>query len=348
MKHYSIGALFSISLMVIAQAGGLGGFWGVAFFAGTSFLGIAFGLLLTAWRKEGWQSTLRRLIREIYFPALRWSVFFIVFYNVFAWLGVTPDYWGWNRTAQNLCDAVFMISAEDTVLSHGIGALRALAFGTIISMATERAIIGTHPQAHTRHLRIAAVLVLGAMFLLTKSSGVELRGIAQGLGSACFISLGALLSEFMPADYAATTEAERDEASRWWRRAIVVQAFYPLVFALLTWTGMFPEGANVFVFALCGIGVPLLWLEGYRWLEARYGFTLSYRHLFRYETLKRGGRNAWRGLCIAAKATLRGTKKALAASYRALCAATLAVGRGLKGFVQGIKDVISASNPEDE
>ncbi|MBR1652129.1 MAG: hypothetical protein IJ692_01915 [Alloprevotella sp.] len=348
MKHYSIGAFFSICLLVVAMAGAFEGPFELLLCAAFCFLGVSFGLLLTAWRRGGLKETVRRLLHELYFPALRWSFFFVVLHEVFAWLGLTPEHWSFKDSLQSLWDAVFMMSGHDVVLTGSMGFLRALVFGSVISVCTEKAIQGTHPAAGVQRVRIATTVVLFAAALLTWIPGLELRGLGLGLPMSCFIAGGALTSVFLPVGAAAFTAQEDAAASLWLRRAFVVLAFSPLTFALLARTGL-PQGGSGFVpYSLCGIALPLAWLEGYRWLERRYGFTLSYRHLLRYDTMKRGARRAWRGLCIAAKATWRGTRKALAACCRALRAATLAVGRGVKRFVQGLRDIVSASSPDEE
>jgi len=88
---------------------------------------------------------------------------------------------------------------------------------------------------------------------------------------------------------------------------------------------------------LSGTLFPLLWLGGYRWLERRFCFDLRWSHLLNRERGKKIGNFLWRGI-----------KKAGGWMVRLF----RSIGRGfwnsLLSFVQGIKDIINASNPKDE
>jgi len=99
------------------------------------------------------------------------------------------------------------------------------------------------------------------------------------------------------------------------------------------------EGGFLFamVYWVVGVGLPLLWHVGYQALQRQFEFSLSAERVLNMEFFKKSGAILWfllRSLAIGI--------------YKMLCAIVFGIWRSLKNFVQGIKDILSASNPNEE
>lgn len=86
-----------------------------------------------------------------------------------------------------------------------------------------------------------------------------------------------------------------------------------------------------------GVALPLGWTALYRHLEERYRFTLRYDRLFESDRLLI--------VCRHAHSALSYVIKFLCRLFRAV---VLGLWHGIKSTIQGIRDIISASNPRDE
>lgn len=348
MKHYTLAFFIGTCMLVTAAAGGYTGIFAAILFFAFAAMCISFGLMLSLWRRPGLRNTAACLLYELYFPALRWSFFFIVFHNAFAFAGLTPSYWSLGDSLQSLFDATFTMSGHDEVLAGTMSLMRALFFGSVLAILAEMAVAALHPSTGQLRVRLVTSGVLLALCLLKWVFGLSLDGLGTGLPAAMLISCGALLSAYLPEAVESADESNGCVASCWLRRSLVVVAFAPLVFALMGKMGFEASGSGALLYAIAGSVLPCAWLETYRMLERRYGFTLSYRQLLRYDSIMHGAATAWQWMLIAMKGLRDGTKKALAVCYHVLSAMVRAVGRGVKRFVQGIKDIINASSPEDE
>lgn len=91
------------------------------------------------------------------------------------------------------------------------------------------------------------------------------------------------------------------------------------------------------LYLVVGIALPLGWISLYRWLEARYHFTLRYDTLFSAGTLS-----------LAAHYVYVALRFTMTLIHRILRGLIFGVWHGIKSTIQGMKDIISASNPRDE
>ena len=91
------------------------------------------------------------------------------------------------------------------------------------------------------------------------------------------------------------------------------------------------------IYLLVGICAPLVWIWVYRKLEYKLGFTLAYDNLLNQKVINLVFSNAFNGLYFITFKSLH--------LLRALC---MSVWHFFSNLVQGIKDIIKASSPEDE
>ena len=249
-----------------------------------------------------------------------------------------------EKKIAGVCSGLSYYFDIDVVLVRII-MLAALIFGSAIYICTETALRHFHKNAPTRNLKLATTIVLGIVTLIAVLLGLETTGISSGIAASCCIGIGSILALMQPAK---TAEASSDDDLQWLRNAIAVLAFAPLTFAVMRAFGMQATGGGFIFFWVCGVLAPLFWYSGYHFLEEQFEFDLRYGHLLRYDMLEKGARTAWAWTKKASVATWKGAKKALRATYRGIIAACAAVGRGIKRIGQGFKDILSASNPEDE
>ncbi len=345
MKRYSLAAFLGVCLIVLSFATDAEWLSTTALLAGFAVLCASFGLILEVWRQQGLRRTAMQVLRTLYFPALRWGIVLTIFHNVFAWLGMTPQSWSFVDTMQAVWSHVFAVAGFDDTLSGTFNIFRALIFGSAIYICTETALRHFHKKAPIRNLKLATTIVLGIVTLIAVLLGLETTGISSGIAASCCIGIGSILALMQPAK---TAEASSDDDLQWLRNAIAVLAFAPLTFAVMRALGMQATGGGFIFFWVCGVLAPLFWYSGYHILEEQFEFDLRYGHLLRYNMLEKGARTAWAWTKKASVTTWKGAKKALRATYRGIIAACAAVGRGIKRIGQGFKDILSASNPEDE
>ena len=91
------------------------------------------------------------------------------------------------------------------------------------------------------------------------------------------------------------------------------------------------------IYLLVGIFGPLVWIWTYRKLESYFGFTLSYSNLLNQKIINVVFSTTFKVLYFI---TLR--------SWRFLCTLYMGVWLFFSNLVQGVKDIIKASSPEDE
>lgn len=91
------------------------------------------------------------------------------------------------------------------------------------------------------------------------------------------------------------------------------------------------------IYLLVGICAPLVWIWVYRKFEHKLGFTLAYDNLLNQKIIDLVFSNAFNGLYFITLKSLH--------LLRALC---MSVWHFFSNLVQGIKDIIKASSPEDE
>lgn len=345
MKRYCLASFLGVCLIILSYAADTSWLSTTALVAGFAVLCTSFGFILEAWRQQGHRRTAMQMLRTLYFPALRWGIALAVLHNIFVWLDMTPQSWSFTETMQAIWSHVFGISGFDETLSGTFNFFRILIFGSIVYVCAETALRHFHKNASTQMLKLSTTIVLAVATLFAVLLGLEPVGFASGVTAACCIGVGSLLS-FMQSER--FDDATADAELRWLRNSVAVLAFAPLTFAVMRLFGLQTTGGGFIFFWVCGVLAPLFWYTGYHFLEEQFEFDLRYGRLLRYDMLEKAARTLWAWTKRASVATWRGIKTALRATYRGFLAACAAVGRGCKRIGQGFKEILSASNPEDE
>lgn len=361
---------------------------------------------------------LKHRFRGLYLPFLRWSLFFLVFHNVFCALGFiggdTGTPYTWQAFFQNLWSITFGMTCYDAALCGSYWFFRSLFLSSLAFLLLFKLLHHVFPKASVARVALY-ILCLGVLLILwqTAESLVipvvaeggyrELCGIAfmaigflyheyrarlplrwyYALGALVLLILGAsflgssmeawqTLVQFLPllplgavGFYLVlwlSTQIERRQG--WLRsaleyvgnRTLYVFAFFLVAFKVvsmvkvgfchLPWqqVGDAPvveyhatTDAFFLLYFVVGVALPLLWLAAYRALERRYGFTLAYGEILRKDRLLAAAKHLWQGLRWLGRM-----------AYRLARALVFGLWAGIKAFLIGVKDIISASSPKDE
>jgi fucose 4-O-acetylase-like acetyltransferase len=165
------------------------------------------------------QTFMKRRIKGIYWPFVKWSVFFLLLHNVFYFLNIynnefgyhdTPSYlYSWQETAMRLFRIVFSMIVEDPFLGYWF--LKSLFWGSIIFYITRKFIpspfwgavlllsitfIMSYFHIHVPFYRINSTDLLASFFImcghLFKSEKIEIKtSLPWLLGYAILIAIGA-------------------------------------------------------------------------------------------------------------------------------------------------------------
>lgn len=191
----------------------------------------------------------------------------------------------------------------------------------------------------TWHVAAVALVVLAVLGVLRPGSMSPTTGFL-GMLSMLFTGTAA----FLLLSYLTAQAGEENVAARALQFA-GRNAHYTLsfaMFAIVLAVSVFgiPGGAFSKWFPLLwavGAGAPLSWIWGYRRLERRFGFDLRWSRLVSVEKCKR-----------AALFVAKWVRKFFSLLYRFAKAVVLGVRNFALSFMQGVKDVVNASNPKDE
>ena len=91
------------------------------------------------------------------------------------------------------------------------------------------------------------------------------------------------------------------------------------------------------LYLLVGVLLPIIWIWAYRKLEIQFGVTLSYSRLLKQSVIQELLRMTYVILY-----------KLILFIWRIISGFFLGIWHFIKNFYQGLKDIISASNPNDE
>ncbi len=150
-------------------------------------------------------------VRGLYFPFLRWSLFFLVFHNLMFSLGILSEKFGnagggvlhpysWHDFGQNLWNIVFNMSGYDQFLCGTFWFFRALFLASIgflilFKLFRRSGRVQTDVQAGWGILAVALVLA----FWKT-ADNLRIAGVAQGgyreLMGVAFMAMGFLLRQY--------------------------------------------------------------------------------------------------------------------------------------------------------
>jgi len=262
---------------------------------------------------------------------------------------------GWGVAAIALVLMVWQVLSRVSLLGSAEGdardllALILLALGFVYRRYAEQV-----PLTWITSLGAFAVLVLGAIFLpYSMENTLPLGG--------CFVQLltgvaGFALLLWLAQRVNAMGGVVKTACVFVGRHALYIFAFHLLAFKV---AGMikvaslglpfervadFPvvhadEGGFFFalLYWLVGVALPLLWHVGYQALQRQFEFSLSPERVLNMEFFKKAGAILWFLACSLAIGI-----------FKLLRAFVFGVWRSLKNFVQGIKDILTASNPNEE
>lgn len=356
--------------------------------------------------------------KGLYLPFLRWSLFFLVFHNVFSALGFiggeTGTPYTWHEFFQNLWSITFGMTGYDAALCGSYWFFSSLFLSSLAFLLLFKLLHHVFPKATVARLALY-ILLLGVLLIIWQTAGAlvipvvpeggyrELCGLSfmamgflyheycarlplrwyYALGAFALLIVGACflgtsmeawqtLVQFLPLlplgaagfylvlwlskHIARRPGALRSALEYVGNRTLYVFAFFLVAFKVvsavkvgfchLPWqqVGDTPiveyhatTDAFFLLYFVAGVALPLLWLAAYRALERRYGFTLAYGEMLRKDRLLAAAKRLWQGLRWLGRM-----------AYRLSRALVFGLWSGIKAFLQGVKDIISASNPKDE
>ena len=156
---------------------------------------------------------LKRKVRGLYWPFLKWSIFFLLIHNLLFHTGILNEQIGnagggvlhpytWHAFSQNLWSIVFNMSGYDSFLAGTFWFFRALFLSSIAMLILFK--IGRKIKVLKNDTQIAWT-ILTLSFILTLwqvAEGLKMTGIAQGgyrdLMGLFFMSVGFLIRSYQP------------------------------------------------------------------------------------------------------------------------------------------------------
>lgn len=211
-------------------------------------------------------------VKGLYWPFLKWSVFFLVFHNLFFHIGLLSETFGnvgggvthpytWHQWAQHLWNIVFVMSEYDDFLAGTFWFFRALFVGSIFFLILFKIFQRFEPLRDERRTAAAVLVTAFLLCLWRVDEGVKICAFPGGgyreLMAVVFMATGFLLNRY--------------NITRWltWKIALGALAVV-ILFAIFLPTSMaaapsMRQFLALPVPAVCGFGVLLYcatWLDG--------------------------------------------------------------------------------------
>ena len=422
---FSICKALAIILVVLSHAGGPAWLTSFVFQFHVPVFFICAGYFFKTRYANDEKTFIIRRVRTLYFPFLRWSIFFLIIHNLWFYTGVLNEEFGnaaggvlhpynWHTFAQRLWSIVFNMSGYDEFLCGAFWFFRALLLSSIGFLVSYKVSHKFLMQDNARKIGWCILFCAFMLSLWLTTDGLKITGVAQGgyreLLGLVFMSIGFLIARY-----------KEDIPSRWYMalgafvilvflayvcptsmatrvkigqafvlpvagtagffflhgisrfidrhiellkrvlvyigdRTLYIFAFHLLAFKIVSiikvsycdmpWNkiGGHPvviDGSQTDLFFLLylvvGVTLPLAWLAGYRYIMKHWGSSLGYAKFFNASWVQK-----------AILAALRFSALSVKYIFKAVRLIGIGIWKGIIGFFQGIKDVISASNPKEE
>ena len=208
---FSICKAFAIIFVVLSHAGGpawLSSFV-FQFHVPVFFLCAGYFFKPTALNDE--KTFLLKRLRSLYFPFVRWSLFFLIIHNALFYTGLLNETYGngaggvlhpysWPVFSQRVWNVVFGMSGYDEFLTGSYWFFRSLFVGSLGFYVLLKILHHYNRRKPIHHLVGAIVVLLWLTILWMLTSGLHVPGMAQGgyreLMGASLLGLGFLYRYF--------------------------------------------------------------------------------------------------------------------------------------------------------
>lgn len=203
-------------------------------------------------------------IKGLYFPFVRWSIFFLLIHNLLFYTGLlnetygnsaggVPHPFGWHQFCQHLWNIVFNMSGYDTFLCGAFWFFRAFLLSSIAFLLLFKLVLKVSGALNEKQTGWV-VLALSLLFMTWKTlEGLQITGVAQG-GAREITGLALMSMGFLTRRY--------DVVSRLnWRFVTPFLAFLILAAVLfpsaMYWRPTFAQFVSLPLPAYCGFIVCL-------------------------------------------------------------------------------------------
>lgn len=154
-------------------------------------------------------------IKGLYFPFLKWSLFFLLFHNVFFSLGILSEHYGnaaggvthpysLQEFGQHLWSIVFNMSGYDQFLGGAFWFFRALLLASIGFLVVAKLLLWLKSVKTERQMGWGILTIALLLMLWQTAAGLRMTGVAQGgyreLMGMGFMALGFLLRQYSVVD----------------------------------------------------------------------------------------------------------------------------------------------------
>lgn len=268
---FTILKAIAIILVVIAHSAAPTYLSSFAYMVGVPAFFVLSGYFFKQENLDNTSNFVARRTKTLYFPFIKWGVFFLILHNLFfevgflsetvgnAQGGVTHPY-NWTQAAQHLWSMVFNMSGYDPFIAGAFWFFRALFLANIAFIFLFKASKWMR-KLKTSTLQVSSVIVLAFILALWQAAmGLHITGVAQGgyreLMGIVLIGIGFLLNR---ADEAPVTAI--------WRNPLIMLVASSVVLAILTFVypvSMAAKPGSV-------LSVPILTIAGtaaFIWLRS--------------------------------------------------------------------------------
>ena len=154
-------------------------------------------------------------IKGLYFPFVRWSLFFLLIHNLLFYTGILNETFGnaaggvthpftWHTFCQHAWSIVFNMSGYDTFLCGTFWFFRAFLLSSLAYLVIFKLIVKVRPQLSDKSVGWIILLLSLALMTWKTLEGLNITGVAQGgsreLTGVGFMAMGFLVRRYNVVD----------------------------------------------------------------------------------------------------------------------------------------------------
>ena len=211
---FSICKALAIILVVLSHSGGPTWLTNFVFQFHVPVFLICTGYFFKTTHLTDEKNYIKRRVTGLYYPFLRWSVFFLLFHNLWFYVGILNEQYGnaaggvlhpydFHQFSQRLWSLVFNMSGYDDFLAGSFWFFRALFVGSIAFLLLYKVcvwLLRINRKAITQ-LRVGIMLLVGSLLLASWLilGNLKITGLSQGgyreIMVVCFMAIGLLFRQ---------------------------------------------------------------------------------------------------------------------------------------------------------
>jgi len=210
--RFSIVKALAILCVVLSHAGVSGWFYNFIFLFHVPVFFLCSGYFFNTRYLSDERTFIKHRVRGLYVPFVKWSVFFLIFHNLFFKLGILSEHFGnaaggvthpftWTQFSQHLWNIFLTMSGYDVFLLGAFWFFRALLVSSLAFLVLFKLLNRTE-QFRTNYRKTAWAICIGALLLGLWKTGCNLtvatlpQGGSRELMGVAFMAFGFLLRQY--------------------------------------------------------------------------------------------------------------------------------------------------------